>query len=43
MKHLPRHHRTASEQCTETLVVQPGQYIEWTLETDLARSSVGVY
>jgi hypothetical protein len=28
---------------TETLVVQPGQYIEWTLETDLARSSVGVY
>ena len=28
---------------TETLVVQPGQYIEWTLETDLSRSSVGVY
>ena len=28
---------------TETLVVQPGQYIEWTPETDLARSSVGVY
>ncbi len=28
---------------TETLVVQPGQYIEWTLETDLQRSSVGVY
>src|SRR2546422_2536606 len=28
---------------TETLVVQPGQYIKWTLETDLARSSVGVY
>jgi hypothetical protein len=28
---------------TETLVVQPGQYVEWTLETDLARSSVGVY
>ncbi len=28
---------------TETLVVQPGQYIEWTLETDLRRSSVGVY
>src|SRR5882762_9472721 len=25
---------------TETLVVQPGQHIEWTLETDLARSSV---
>jgi hypothetical protein len=28
---------------TETLVVQPGQYIEWTLETDLRRSSVGVF
>ncbi len=28
---------------TETLIVQPGQYIEWTLETDLRRSSVGVY
>ena len=28
---------------TETLMVQPGQYIEWTLETDLRRSSVGVY
>ena len=28
---------------TETIVVQPGQYIEWTLETDLRRSSVGVY
>lgn len=28
---------------TETLVVQPAQYIEWTLETDLRRSSVGVY
>ena len=28
---------------TETIVVQPGQYIEWTLETDLKRSSVGVY
>lgn len=28
---------------TETLVVQPGQYIEWTLETSLSRSSVGVY
>jgi len=24
-------------------MVQPGQYIEWTLETDLRRSSVGVY
>ena len=28
---------------TETLQVQPGQYIEWTLETDLQRSSVAVY
>ena len=28
---------------TETLLVQPGQRIEWTLESDLRRSSVGVY
>jgi hypothetical protein len=28
---------------SETIVVQPGQYIAWTLETDLRRSSVGVY
>jgi hypothetical protein len=28
---------------TPILVVQPGQYIEWTLETDLRRSSVGVF
>jgi len=28
---------------TETLNIQPGQRIEWTLETDLRRSSVGVY
>ena len=28
---------------TEVLNIQPGQYIEWTLETDLRRSSVGVY
>ncbi|HEU5260803.1 MAG TPA: hypothetical protein VFU41_05175 [Gemmatimonadales bacterium] len=28
---------------TEILVVRSGQYIEWTLETDLRRSSVGVY
>lgn len=28
---------------TQTLLVQPGQYIEWTLETDLRRSSVGVF
>jgi hypothetical protein len=32
------------EQVTsQTLVVLPGQYIEWTLETSLARSSAGVY
>jgi hypothetical protein len=28
---------------SETLVLQPGQYIEWTLENSLRRSSVGVY
>jgi hypothetical protein len=28
---------------TEMLVVLAGQYIEWTLETDLRRSSVGVF
>jgi hypothetical protein len=28
---------------THTLIVQQGQYIEWTLETDLRRSSVGVF
>ena len=28
---------------TQTLILQPGQYIEWTLETDLRRSSVGVF
>jgi len=28
---------------TQTIIVQRGQYIEWTLETDLRRSSVGVY
>ena len=28
---------------TDLLVVQRGQYIEWTLETDLRRSSVGVF
>ena len=28
---------------TEVLIIQPGQVIEWTLETDLRRSSVGVY
>jgi hypothetical protein len=28
---------------TESLIVLPGQRIEWTLETNLQRSSVGVY
>jgi hypothetical protein len=28
---------------TDVLVVQRGQYIEWTLESDLRRSSVGVF
>lgn len=28
---------------TETLIVQPGEYVEWTLETDLKRSSVAVF
>jgi hypothetical protein len=28
---------------TETVVVQPGQWVEWTLESDLERSAIGVY
>jgi hypothetical protein len=28
---------------TERVVVQPGQWIEWTLESDLGRSAIGVY
>jgi hypothetical protein len=28
---------------TQTLIIQPGQYIEWTLETNLRRSSVAVF
>ena len=28
---------------TQALILQPGQYIEWTLETDLRRSSVGAF
>jgi hypothetical protein len=34
---------STSHASTETLIVQPGQIIEWTLETDLRRSSVAVY
>lgn len=33
----------ASNTVTETVTVQPGQYIEWTLESDLRRSAIGVY
>jgi hypothetical protein len=28
---------------TETVIVQPGQWVEWTLEDDLSRSAVGVF
>jgi hypothetical protein len=28
---------------TDVLVVEPGQYIDWTLETDLRRSSAAVF
>jgi hypothetical protein len=28
---------------TETVVVQPGQYIEWVIESNLERSAIGVY
>jgi hypothetical protein len=28
---------------SETIVLQPGQYIEWILESSLRRSSLGVY
>ena len=28
---------------TESVVVQPGEWIEWTLESDLRRSAIGVY
>jgi hypothetical protein len=28
---------------TEVIIVQPGQFIEWLLESGLARSTVGVY
>jgi hypothetical protein len=28
---------------SEIVVVQPGQWIEWTLESDLSRSTIGVY
>ena len=28
---------------TETVIVQPGQWVEWTLESDLGRSAIGVF
>ena len=28
---------------TEVIVVQPGQFVEWLLETGLERSTIGVY
>jgi hypothetical protein len=28
---------------TESVVVQPGQWVEWTLESDLDQSAIGVY
>ena len=28
---------------SESVIVQPGQWIEWTLEDDLNRSAIGVY
>jgi len=28
---------------TELLTIRPGQQIQWTLESDLTRSSVGVH
>jgi hypothetical protein len=28
---------------TETVVVHPGQWVEWTLESDLDQSATGVY
>jgi hypothetical protein len=31
------------EHTTDAFLVQPGQEIEWTLESDLARSSVAVH
>jgi hypothetical protein len=31
------------EAFSESVIVQPGQWVEWTLEDDLARSAIGVY
>jgi hypothetical protein len=28
---------------TETVIVQPGQWVEWTLEDNLSRSAIGVF
>lgn len=34
---------SAGSAFTETVIVQPGQWVEWTLESDLDRSAVGVF
>jgi hypothetical protein len=34
---------SAEQAMTEPILVQPGQFIEWLLETELGRSTVGVY
>jgi len=31
------------EALSESVIVQPGQWVEWTLEDDLERSAIGVY
>ncbi|HKR99045.1 MAG TPA: hypothetical protein VJU79_05975 [Candidatus Dormibacteraeota bacterium] len=31
------------EAFSESVIVQPGQWVEWTLEDDLTRSAIGVY
>lgn len=33
----------AANAATDLLIIQPGQYIEWTLETNLQHSTVGVF
>jgi predicted small secreted protein len=33
----------AGSALTETVIVQPGQWVEWTLESDLDRSAIGVF
>ena len=33
----------AGSAVTETVIVQPGPWVEWTLESDLNRSAIGVF